>query len=94
MSDLGSFEWMMIGLCRVQATFILQDGECGQKEVGLTVLLNSHDFSHYKGSDYFSNVIVPMMVNRFMEDINQMMIEGKLWEGAYLTTHPDDIEVL
>lgn len=75
---------------RVEAEFILQDGECGPKLFGLQVLLNAEDFTHYPGNFYFEDIVVPMMTNRMLEDINLAKNDGKLWENAYLVTHPED----
>lgn len=75
---------------RVEAEFVLQDGEAGPKIFGLRVLLRAEDFSHYVANNYFERVVVPMMTNRFLEDIHLAMDDGKLWEGAYLVTHPHD----
>lgn len=79
-------------LVRVEAEFVVQDGECGQKIIGLRVLLNAKDFTRYADNTYFSDVVVPMMTKRFIEDIDAMKAAGKLWEGAYLTTHPEDLK--
>lgn len=75
---------------RIDVDFVVQDGECGPQTFGMRASLYPETFHHYPDNDYLEKVVMPQMADGILRNIRQHQDDGKLWEGAYLVTHPDD----
>lgn len=74
---------------RIDAEFVVQDGECGQQIFGLRT-----DVCGTLQPDWCDNWIgwhCENMAKELIRGVDERMDDGKLWEGAYLVTHPDDV---
>lgn len=73
---------------RIEAEFVVQDGERGQQLMSLV--------THVCGTlqtDWTDNWIgwhCESMAKELVRGAHERIDAGKLWEGAYLVTHPDD----
>ncbi|AKU45393.1 hypothetical protein MADRUGA_104 [Mycobacterium phage Madruga] len=101
MSDGGELEkeerehrrWLAKhGVCEVKVEFVVQDGECGQVTFVHRTLLDKRDLVQFsQWGDYLSEVVFPGMTKDMQSHVKEKIEDGKLWEGAYLVTHPDDM---
>jgi hypothetical protein len=73
---------------RIEAEFVVQDGECGRQTLGIKV-----DICGQLQTDWTDNWLgwhCERMASQMIQDVHDRIEDGKLWEGAYLVTHHND----